>query len=311
MPSPAEIRRSVTDQIIEALENHTVPWRQPWRCQGGPARHSAVNTGKPYSGINPLILELHARRLGLSSRWWGTYRAWQQLGCTIKKRPDHIEPGRWSAQVVFFKPVKKAEVDQHTGEESTRDFLVLRTFNVFSVEQVEGAFADAVRQAAEGAGDRRPNFEAAEQLLDALGPDTIYYGGDKAFYARPTPEGSWPNHAGGDYIQLPHRSAFNRISDFYLTAMHEAAHFSEARLRWDHREYGYAAGELVAEMSACMLAAELGVPDSGDLTNHAAYLKSWLDAMRADSSYVFKAATQASKVVDFLLSLVREPVTVD
>ncbi len=308
MSSPAEIRRVVTDQIITALEQNLVPWRQPWRGRkGGPVRHSNL-VGRPYSGINPLILATHAFGLGLSSRSWGTFRQWADLGCSVNKRPDHVKPGCWSAQIVFFKPVNKTEVDQDTGEESNRDFFLLRTFNVFNLDQVTGPKADALREIEFGGEQSLPDYEPAEQLLDAIGADTTHYGGEKAFYVRPMPEGSWPNHTSGDFIQLPHRSQFNRVSDFYLTFFHEAAHFCECRLNYDHRQHGYAHGELVAEISACLLGAELGVPDSDDLTNHASYLKSWLDAMRADSSYIFKASAQAGRVVDKLLSLVRQPV---
>ena len=65
-------------------------------------------------------------------------------------------------------------------------------------------------------------------------------------------------------------------------------------------------GELVAELAASMLSAELGVPQGESLENHAAYLKHWMDAIKADSSFIFKASTQASKVADFLLSHVQQ-----
>ena len=80
-----------------------------------------------------------------------------------------------------------------------------------------------------------------------------------------------------------------------------AHHWSECRLGWDRKAGGYALGELIAEMAACFLATELGVPQGESLENHAAYLRSWLDAMKGDPSFIFKAATQASKVTDFLL----------
>ena len=55
------------------------------------------------------------------------------------------------------------------------------------------------------------------------------------------------------------------------------------------------------------VAAELGIPQGEGLGNHAAYLRSWLDAMQGDRNYIFKAAKQASKVTDFLLSFVKQP----
>ena len=68
-------------------------------------------------------------------------------------------------------------------------------------------------------------------------------------------------------------------------------------------------GELIAELSSCFLATELGVPNTEDLENHAAYVKNWLKAMKDDSNFIFKASRQASKVCDFLLSFVKQPET--
>jgi antirestriction protein ArdC len=68
-------------------------------------------------------------------------------------------------------------------------------------------------------------------------------------------------------------------------------------------------GELIAEMGACYLATELGIPNDETLENHAAYLKSWLSSMRNDPNFIFRASRQASKVCDFLLSFVKQPDT--
>jgi antirestriction protein ArdC len=62
-------------------------------------------------------------------------------------------------------------------------------------------------------------------------------------------------------------------------------------------------GELVAEISACYVASELGMPIT--LEQHASYLKSWIAGMQESASFVFKAAGMASKTADFLLSFVR------
>ena len=66
-------------------------------------------------------------------------------------------------------------------------------------------------------------------------------------------------------------------------------------------------GELIAEMSACLMMAELGLPTTANLQNHAAYLKHWLDGMAGDAKFIFKAASQASKAVDYLLTFSRTP----
>ena len=57
----------------------------------------------------------------------------------------------------------------------------------------------------------------------------------------------------------------------------------------------------------CYVAAELGIPQGEGLGNHAAYLRTWLEALKNDRNYIFKAAKQASKVTDFLLGFVKKP----
>jgi len=47
-------------------------------------------------------------------------------------------------------------------------------------------------------------------------------------------------------------------------------------------------------------------PNGESLENHAAYLKSWLDGMKGDSSFIFKASSMAAKSTDYLLSFVRK-----
>ena len=41
---------------------------------------------------------------------------------------------------------------------------------------------------------------------------------------------------------------------------------------------------------------------SQNLTNHTAYIGSWLKALQDDPKYIFRAAAAASKASDFLLS---------
>ncbi len=60
----------------------------------------------------------------------------------------------------------------------------------------------------------------------------------------------------------------------------------------------------MAELASCYTATEVGVP-LADLDNHAAYLKSWLAAMRESPGFIFTASSQATRATDFLLSFVR------
>jgi antirestriction protein ArdC len=308
MPSQSQIRQQITAQIISALERDLVPWRRPWNISKNSGRPANVLSKRPYNGINPLLLELHALEHGFQSKWWGTFDQWKSIGGSVKKRPSHVAKGEWGCRIVFYKPIKKTKRDPQTGEEDTDEFLVMRTWSIFNAEQVDGAAVEGFKAIEQHGADEFPNVEPAQKLIDATQAD-IRFGGDHAFYRRPLPDGSWPNHQDGDFIYLPQTNKFISPGAFYETAFHELAHWSEVRLGWDHQKKGYAAGELVAEIAACYLSQELGIPNGETLNNHTAYLSNWLTAMRSDPTFIFKASSQASKVADYLLSFVQPPVT--
>lgn len=312
MPSPTEIRQEITRKIVDALEAGAIPWRRPWSVSknavGCPAN---IVSHKGYRGINILLLSLHSMKRNFRSRWWATFDQIKNAGGMVKRRPADVEPGEWGCRVVFFKPLLKTVTNKVTGEEREEQIPLLRTYTVFNVDQCDGEALDRFRVIEEpGHADAQPDFKPAEQLIDATCAD-IRHGGEQAFYRFPTPDGAWPHHTDGDYICVPQRKRFTSLGMYYETLLHELGHWTEIRLGWDRKGEGYAMGELIAELSATMLAAELGIPQGEDLENHAAYLKDWLDAMKADPSFVFKAATQASKVADFLLSFVPKADAVD
>lgn len=65
---------------------------------------------------------------------------------------------------------------------------------------------------------------------------------------------------------------------------------------------GYAREELVAELGAAFLCADLGIkPEIRD--DHAAYLDHWLKVLKEDKRAIFSAAAHAQRAADFLNSL--------
>ena len=72
------------------------------------------------------------------------------------------------------------------------------------------------------------------------------------------------------------------------------------RTRWG--DEGYAREELVAELGAAFLCADLGL----ELTpwdDHAAYIESWLKVLRDDKRFIFTAAAHAQRAADLLHGL--------
>jgi antirestriction protein ArdC len=295
MAGQNEIRQSITDQFIEALRAGGLPpWRKGWACHGGGMPANLVSKRR-YSGVNVLLLQMAAARHGLTSKYWGTFNQFRAMGGSVRRRPDDVPPGCWGTTIVFFKPVAKTEIDPVTGDEVEVGFPVLRTYTVFNLDQAEGSKLDRFRTPAVPVGAEFAEYGPAERAIEATGAD-IRHGGDRACYHRPVEGG------GGDYVRLPHKGQFESGKEYYAAALHELAHWSEARLGWTGP---YALGELRAEIAASFLLAELGVPQGDDLSNHQAYVADWLEALHDDPRYIFAASTAASRAADFLLSFSR------
>jgi len=283
MQSQYEIRQGITDKIIESLKAGRIPWRKPWTGIDGPRTPTNFVTKRRYSGVNIPILWAASQERGYDVDFFATFNQWRAAGASVKK-------GEKAIHVVLFKPIKKV-VKQDDGTERTEQFPIMRVFPVFNIHQVQGEAVEAFLNRPAGAPlvhERRDEFERVVATTNA----EIKVGGSKAAYFRPP----------ADYIQMPPEHTFEGFPAYAETLAHELAHFSEHRLNWSG---SYAEGELRAEMSAVFTTAALGIPDSNDLTNHAAYIGSWLEALQNDPKYIFRAAAAASKATDFILSFSR------
>ena len=286
-----DIRSTITNTIIESLEVGAgiLPWRRPWAADpNGLGLATSLSTGKPYNGINQLILQCLSMKRGYQSKWFSTFQQIKHAGASVCR-------GEKAVQVVLFRPVSRERTNE-MGEQVEDKFLVMRTFSVFNVEQTTGLdqFRIGFAQPSDTIFER---FEAMDRLVAAVGID-VRHGGNRAFYS-----------PGSDYIQMPHRHQFESSEAYYQTLAHEMTHWSESRIGFDRvkEENSYALGELVAELGASFLLAEVGLPASENIDNCTRYLDHWLKAMRGDTRFIFKAAATASKAVDFLLSHVRTP----
>ena len=227
---------------------------------------------------------------GYRSRWWGSFQSIKQAG-------GHVRKGEKATNVIFFRPVTKTVVSA-SGEETEESFPLMRTFSVFSVEQtcgLEYLWAGRTELASAVLDER---YEKADAAIASTVAD-IRYGFNAARYC-----------PSGDYIELPYRHQFTSMADYYETICHELTHWTEhpSRLNWDRKntKHSYAMGELIAEIGACFLCAELGLPTAESMDNHHAYLKSWISALENDPKLIFAASAQASRAVDFIMSFSRQ-----
>ena len=138
MPTQEQLREQITAQVIAALESGEVPpWRRPWRLGANSGTPANVLSKRGYRGLNLLLLDVAATRHNLSSRWWGTFNQWKNLGGRVMSRPSHVPPGKWGTKIVFWAPVVKT-VENENGEDEEERFFFMRTYTVFNIDQVEG-----------------------------------------------------------------------------------------------------------------------------------------------------------------------------
>jgi antirestriction protein ArdC len=112
-----------------------------------------------------------------------------------------------------------------------------------------------------------------------------------------------------DRVQMPPFEAFRDAPSYYATLVHELTHWTRhpSRLERDfgRRRFGdegYAMEELVAELGAAFLSADLDLTP-GHCEDHAAYIASWLKALKDDKRVIFTAASHAQRAADFLHGL--------
>lgn len=284
----------VTDAILADLERGVRPWTRPWSAEhlaggiGRPLRHNL----QPYSGINVLLLWAEASARGYSAPIWMTFRQALALG-------GHVRKGEHGATVVYADRIVRTEAGE-TGEDVERRIPFLKAYTVFNVDQVEGL--PAWFYATEAA---QPSPQAriahAELFFAGLGAD-IRQGGNQAYYA-----------IGPDHVQVPAFESFVDPESYYATLAHECTHWTRhprrldrdfGRRRWG--DEGYAREELVAEIGAAFICADLGL----ELTpreDHAAYLASWIAVLQGDTRFVFTAASHAQRAAAFLHGLQAVP----
>jgi len=274
----ADIQQVVTDNIIAAMEKGIVPWRKPWNGHGSQV---SLSTGKPYRGINTLILDAVQMSRGYELPLWGTFKQISAMGGKVMK-------GEKGTPVVLWKPMEREDEDGNV-----KSFMLMRYFTVFNVAQTEGLeVPDKYLVTREPV----PVMEGVREVL-AYGPEVRHLAQDRAYY-----------EPAKDRITLPTLEQFLSAESYAATALHEVAHSTghESRLgRFDGSPvtFGcatYAEEELVAEMGAAMLATALGI--SVEWEQHAAYLSSWLKALKDDRGMIIKAAQKAQKVVDLVLA---------
>jgi antirestriction protein ArdC len=280
-----DLYRKVTDAIINAIEQGVGSWRMPWHTSGKFA-FSPINVAsrKPYRGINTLCLWAAAQAKGYERGEWATYQQWQERGAQVRK-------GEKATLVVFWK-FANATSETEDGEDTPRSgsrLLFTRGYSVFNAAQVDGYTPKADPET-----PIEQRSQAAEQFFSRIRARIVHQG-NRAYYS-----------PADDTITLPPFGAFFTPVDYYSTRAHETAHWTSPAGRCDRQlgkrfaDNAYSVEELVAELTAAFTLAHLRL-SSEPRPDHAQYIASWLQVLKADSRAIFTAASKAQQATDWLI----------
>jgi antirestriction protein ArdC len=283
-----DIHERVTNAIVAAIEHGGTRYRMPWHHDGAPtSRPVNAVSGKGYRGANTLLLWAAAELSGYPTGRWTTYRGWAAFGAQVRKSET-------ATSVVFWKAFRKGSEDDANpspidGDDAQgRPRFMARGYSAFNAAQVDGNQPPAITPLDEA--ERHAGADAFFAHLKI----PLATGCGQAFYRPAT-----------DTIHMPPFRQFRDWRAHASVLMHEAGHASGAKHRLDRDLSGrfgseaYAGEELVGELIAAMVLADLGIAHE-PRPDHAAYMASWLKVLRNDTRAIFTAASKTQAAVDWM-----------
>lgn len=285
----SEYRKAVTERLIGMLESGTAPWQKPWDAGIAAMNRPHNFNGRPYHGVNALMLWCTAIDKGYEDPRWLTFKQVNKLG-------GHVNKGE-KAQIVEYWQWENEVENPETGEKEKVPLEHPKVYRaaVFNADQCTG-LPKLRRQA-----QKWSPVERAENIIAANGVPVTHNTDGSAFYS-----------PGGDFICLPPRESFATVDAYYSTLLHEVGHSTGHPTRLN-REFGgqfgsegYAREELRAELASTFLCGELGIATTGSDEQHAAYVKSWVSALKNDYNEIFRAAADAEKICNYLYEREKE-----
>lgn len=293
-------QQELTDKIIARLEEATtnldkgLDWEKPWfSCSELPFNPV---TGTRYKGIN--IISILSS--GFDDPRVYTYNNIQELnkqnGTSL-----HIKKGEKGTPVYKAVQVSSSkDKDKKSGDEESQsdDVAGVKTFwkmayagTVFNGSQIEGLEAYIKRN-----NQVEPSLavqELTQALIERTGLKVEHSEVGRAYF-----------QPSANKVHMPLREKFKSSNHYMDTLLHELVHATGPALgrdmSGDKNSASYAKEELVAELGSIFMSAQLGIShDSKSHENHAAYMKSWLSALKNDKNFIFWAAQKASKSVEY------------
>ena len=285
------IVEQVNKKILADLEKKDTNWIKSWTCK----KYQSLD-GHFYSGFNTLWLSLQPFKRDI----YGTYLQWKSKGCQVKK-------GSQSIKLLLYRPYEK-EVEKNDGSKETKFIRLLRTFNVFNIEQVKGDISKWDNVEKRDINSVK-NIKHAEEFIDNTRAQVSY--------VMDSPRACYNSQS--DKITMPVKSQFidtknsDSTQNFYGVIFHELTHWTGHDKRCNRllgNVFGspkYAFEELIAELGSAYVCNSLDISVS-PRADHAQYISSWMRAIKDNKQALLKASGLANKALMFLNGLQPEQV---
>lgn len=275
-----DIYQNITNQILEAMENcGKNDWKKSWVSNVANLRNAV--TGRPYTGINVLLLGFAIAKYGYKSTEFATAKQCFSKGWKLQK-------GCKIHYVYFF---SIAPIDKNDESKGTKP--ILTSYKVINADYMEGYEPSNIQPY----NDNLPILEA-EKVINSTQAKIVQVEGNAAYYSPSI-----------DQITMPKIEQFDTSESYYSVLLHELTHWTGHKDRLA-REYGkrfgdsaYAFEELIAELGSAFLCAKIGISESPRL-DHAQYLANWISVLKNDKRAIVTAASQAQKASDYILGSV-------
>ena len=309
-----ETAQKIVYRIVEMIEEgKPLPWVQPWDMKA--TRTVEVKDGEQIVTIYPTAWN----RRGVQYRGANTYlpRGEYITFAQCKAEGGSVRKGAHGWPVVYWNFAKKTKKNEETGEDEQITIPVLKYYTVFRVSDCDGieqkhhpepvTVKIPLTHRVIVDGDTDLN-ETAEAVVAGY----IDRAGNGFRVLRDEVSGRAYYSPALDFVRVPARPQFGRLSEYYSTLFHELGHSTGHETRLNRFKDGRAAAfgsetysreELVAETTAATILNALGMEEANTFRNSAAYVKGWASHIKGDPLAYVTAATRAQEAVDLILGI--------
>ncbi|WP_163357913.1 ArdC family protein [Dysgonomonas sp. 25] len=296
-----------TNLMIKRIMEISDDWEQPWLTVKRKDFLPRNFSGRYYSGGNTFMLLLSSLTKDYRTPVFLTFKQAEKIGVRILKGSVsfpvyHITYMYYNYNTKELISISEYEKLNEMDKVSYSLIPTPKCYDVFNLDQTNynEVYPDEWNEL-QAKHYIEPKFNAEEMYNHPLLDEIIYNCrwvcpiqiqlSNRAYYS-----------AGNDRIILPFKTQFESGESFYGTALHEMTHSTGHKDRLNRLKCGdenYAREELVAELSAALMAFYLGI-ETCIRKDHITYLKGWLEELHKDSTFLMDVLTDVVQAVKYM-----------